>query len=277
MSFVTKYKNQMKAFKEEIRSLGISVTELNKSEPKSRTSYNGISHDRKGVDSDHIKIFKLDSNKSFAFSFNYSKPIEKPFVVVTSKQGKEIISSVKNTEHEFAEKFKKLIASCKELKANNQLTKDTLELTVKEVFIKGQELDLNQVKTESEASIDSKIEELTKPYQEQLTISENLNSKIKIVQAEVSDEYKKYEKELGIPELERKLKLAKNKLQAKVKKLDDKLSLTKLLKERDDVHYDLMKYRGELRRLIIEETDKVVKPLRYELREKLLTKFKLNS
>jgi len=93
-----------------------------------------IGYEKKGVDSDFIRIYKFntDLDLSFAFAFNYENGLDE--INVTIKETDEIISMMFNFES-FKPKFKQFIQSLNTLKYINLLLKENIISLVKKTFV----------------------------------------------------------------------------------------------------------------------------------------------
>jgi hypothetical protein len=252
---------------------------LNKSDSK----FNYYNSKRsKGVESDFIRIYKLgliigkkvseNVQYSFAFSFVNPEDSEKSLITITLKEGEEIKTGSTYNSEQMKERLKELIKTINVLNENDIKNVSNLKKSIFDIFEFNKQ-NINDQKIIKEAK--KQIEIKTK---ESIIEETQLKEKYNLYHSEMLKSQEKYNnfrrnkiKELGIDELEKKLKLLNEKLkedskiERKFLKLDEiekntndtKSKLNKTVeKNKKTVQSVLEKYPSHIKKQVISELDK---------------------
>ncbi len=237
-----------RSIRELLSPLGMNEVALNKKSPSSY-SY----HEAKGVESDHIKIFKVNELKSFAFAF-YFEGVQDPLVHATTKESEEIISSIYSRE-QFKEKMKGFISLLKILKDSKNLTKESAFSTFKSVFMKTEnKFEPEKKAKEIVAKIIPKIESLEKEYETEIKKHKKLDALVKENKKSVEAVVAEKSKELGLEELRNKFHKALDKVEAARKKAEKDLEVEENQRALWRSQSNLYSFNKKVDELVQEET-----------------------
>lgn len=235
MSVIKKFSNH---FKEITKMTKINPTALNHSEP----SYRAYGENTKGVDADHIKIFKINMDNSFAFAFynTIGEHTEHPYFVVTYKNAVTGIVSTIYKQELFKEKINQFISILKVLAESGTLNDKTLEKTFKSNFIKSSE-ENPEIKKDVDTAMEM-IESISVKYSAQrekgILKKSRLEKSLAAGESDITKEVSALQKELDFEEIEKKYKYCVEKINRKKRDLEEKHKIKTIKKELEDIRYE---------------------------------------
>jgi hypothetical protein len=268
MSLVKQFSQQLKTLQEFLAPLGVTVKGLNHVKERFN-SYHGEM--TKGVDSDHIKIFKLSEDSSFGIAF-YFATVSNPYLMVTHKVGKKIVSSQYKPEG-FKQKLNQFITLLKVLKSSNNLTVKSVESTFIANFIQEQEYDEKAAVTEVVKTLSDNLKTVKAKYIKKVeaknAFAHSLKEKKQKSDKAIADLHAKH----NIPELKKKLDDAMSLVFAEEDKLmkeDNNLEDRRKLFQLEQACYP---YEREVEKIINDGVASLPKPARQAAKD-LLSKLK---
>ena len=252
MSIVKDFSTQFKTIRTLLSPLGVNEVALNKKEASSnyygRTGY----VENKGVDSDHIKIYKTSDTLSFALAFNY-EGLEFPVIMATTKDNEEISSSKYNRE-QFKKKLQNFIELLTVLKATNALNKESAYHTFKTNFLKDNKYDAKQEAELVIGKVFGKVAEVDKKYKKQIDEKNAFKKEVEESKQKVSDVVEAKKKELNVEKLKKQFHDAMDKIYA----LEEKESKKHKIKEKEDalrkMEWSLYSYEKDVKKVVDEAT-----------------------
>lgn len=235
MSVIKKFSNH---FKEITKFTKINPTALNHSEP----SYRAYGENTKGVDADHIKIFKINMDNSFAFAFynTIGEHSEHPYFVVTYKNAVTGIVSTIYKQDSFKEKINQFISILKVLSESGTLNDKTLEKTFRSNFIKATEENI-EIKKDVDTAI-ATVESISIKYDAQrekgILKKSRLEKSLATGESDITKQVSDLQKELGFEEIEKQYKSCVEKINSKKRALEEKHKIKTIKKELEDIRYE---------------------------------------
>jgi hypothetical protein len=195
-TIVKRLSNQLKKVTD---LLQVKVVGLNRVEPK----YNSHSPEgrTKGVDSDHIKIFQLAPDKSFAFAFFYASA-KPPYVMASMKLG-QTLTSAQYSEVTFKEKLNDFVKLLEILKESNNLNPKSAESTFLTNFIKGKEYNPTEAVDETMARIKDRMKAIKKKYVTKIEKKNKLVLDLEKKKTEIQAKVAKAQEKENIEELKK--------------------------------------------------------------------------
>lgn len=255
MTIVKKFSDSLKNLTQVLKPLGVQVIALNGSKPKYIPyHYSSDSSYTKGVDSDHIKIFQLSKEKSFAFAFNFTKSAT-PFIMVTTKtKGKkdqETFNSSKLNEEGFKVSLKSFISK---LKLLDSLDENTVLTLVESEFIQGREYDSSTEVLEAVNKVEKDVLLLEAKRKSNIIkkreLEESLAANKKIMDSKVKEAKALHQ----VAELEKQLKAAQKEVQKVKDKYSKSLKITDEENKLSQINKDLYSHSSEVEKIIAEKT-----------------------
>lgn len=271
------------AFKSFEKLINIKPVGLNHVEPKYIGYYNWRDDSQeytKGVESDFIKLYDLNNQKSFGVAFHYKNrnnntqlEIQDVEVSVTFKTN-DIIDSVKLPFNSFSKEFNSIV---KELKTSNIKPK-LIEKVIKDRFINNNKLKdaFHNQFTETLNQYEEKIKKTQKEIKSLKKIKKEIKSEIKENTDQYNNELSKLTEFQKVKKLDEELKKAKKALSKKEGKLRGQFKLDDLSNKQEEISNEISKTCYTIKLGLERELERKSKKVRFKLAEKLNSKFKLD-
>jgi hypothetical protein len=273
MTLMQKYQNQFKALGTLLKPLNINPVGLNKTSPKYKPYSYGESSYTKGVAADHIRIFPLSKDESFAFAFYYENMVD-PVIMVTIKRGENIYpeDTAQYNPEGFRVKLNELVKLLTVLQKAKQLTVASLESTVKTLFLSA-----------GSYSLDQEIKEVTTKVKDQLGPIKQKNQQVikdysalkKTVQEKkdlLADEVRQAQRDHNVITLRKQLEQALTQVEKIEKTMTKKLNLESLESQLRKLKWDFESYQRTVRDLVVKNSRHLPK----EVQEKILAEIDKN-
>lgn len=201
-----------------------------------KTLDNGSTYktNKKGVESDHIKIYKdKHSDVSFAFSFDYKEKSESEWTVIVNMKltndNSSIITSNSIPFSDFRIQFNNLI---KELKLLNQSDINScVVLNLISKFFIDTSMDLTEEILKTEKQLELSLEDTKKIFSETKYILEKSELNLINSNNEIKKQIESLEESKKIKELEKELKQLKSVVNSKKLQLEKKYNIKHLKEE----------------------------------------------
>lgn len=245
----------------------LSSTCLNKKAPSSYYDFSG-SHQTKGVESDHIKIFRLNPTKTFALAFYFDKGH-----LATIKENDSVMASNKYDDEAFILKVKDFMNKLKLLKATNNLDVSSIEAAVKKIFIENNQFDEAKETKSVEKAIADKISKIGNDFPKEMGNLHALHRKMGQDKTSLLKKRIELTKELGIKELEGKLEKAKSTLERRLEKYKQELKIEETTIAIQNSKESFKDYENKVSSIIKEEIKHLPKNLKEEVLSKNMKKY----
>jgi hypothetical protein len=278
-SIVKKFSQHFKTLTAFSKEIGIEVKTLNKASSKylsHRARYYNYEKNEspytKGVDSDHIKIYPIDKEKSFAFAFHYSE-VEKPLIVVTIRTGQKEdyqFEAAQYSEESFKDKMNQFLKVLQVLKDSSTLSKATLESSIRANFIKGQEINYTLEKDLVKQKINQEILLLKAKNKRNLDLKTELKEEIKSKKELLDKKVKEARKDFKIKELQEQLDKAWSEVKKISDKLENQLQIDADSRSLYQVERDLSDYKSQLVKIVEKHSNHLPKNIKADIKKEFI-------
>ena len=266
MSIVSKYSKNFKHFQ---KLTGLKPINLNKVSSKYVWHYTySKSYETKGVDSDFIRIYKIDQNNSVAFAFNY-KNLDEPHVIVSIKTGDNIDYS-KHSENGFKAKFSTMMSVLKVLNKTNGINTKSLKESVNSVFINNSDINVDKEYDDLLKEAKKEVSKKKRKYEKNLKELALVEDELKTIKNLILKKKEQFNKKYNIEELEKKLRDARKKQKTAVANLEEKLELGKIKVKKRDLERKVYSMNSEIRKAVDDVCgNKITKKMKKKMEEEL--------
>ena len=268
MTLMQKYQNQFKALGVLLKPLNINPVGLNKTAPKYKPYSYGESSYTKGVDADHIRIFPLSKDVSFAFSFYYEQ-MNEPIIRATIKRGETIYpeDTAQFNPDSFRVKLNDLVKLLTVLDRAKQLTVASLESTVKTLFLSEGSFSLEKEVIEVTSKIKDQLIPVKLKNQQVIKDYSALSKTVKEKKSALDAGVTQAEKDHNVASLRKQLEKALQQVQKVEKELTKQMGLESLEKQLMQTKWDFESYQRVVRELVTKNARHLPK----EIQEKILS------
>lgn len=267
MSIVKKFSDQ---FKQISILTGIKPVALNKTDPKYIPYHNRYASDfsyTKGVDSDHIKIFKLDAKTSFGIAFYYDQ-IAAPMIRVTiKKEDDHNWASAQFSEPAFKEKMKQFVKLLKILNDAKMITAATVESTVLANFIKDHEVSDDDSVQGTMKLINQEVAQLKAKYQKRIEENKQLEQDLVHKKSQITKAVDKIKAKHNLSELQTKWDAAWAEIHKTEEKESSKLKISELETKVRHSSWALIEYHREVEKVVEQHSATLPKHLKLKVKE----------
>lgn len=216
-------------------------TDLNKSSSKYNRCNGNYS---KGVESDYIRIYKMNkiNNLDFNFALSFTNPEDstKSLIQMTYKLGDTVFNGKIYKFEDFKDKLKEFINAISILKSLKSKSSEAVKTTIYTIFdFENQTSTENMMIEECQNKIDDELKELTEKESFLQSINKKRFSKYQNSSKEIDEFYKRSVKELGIDVLKEQLKELNDILNNLMTEKRNKLQLNLLKRSFEDSSLEL--------------------------------------
>jgi hypothetical protein len=267
MTLMQKYQNQFKSLGTILKPLNITPVALNKTAPKYKPYSYGESSYTKGVEADHIRIFPLSKDISFAFAFYYDN-VTNPLIMVTIKRGETIYPEDTAQYHPeaFRVKLNELVKLLTVLQKAKQLTPSALESTVKTLFLSEGSYSLTKEISTVTEKIEDQLISLRRKHQQTIKDYSALSTTVAEKKSALTAAKIQAEKDHNVAALQKQLDKALKEVQKIEKALSKKMDLDKLEDQLRKLKWDYESYQ----RMVKDVVTKNARHLPKDVQEKIL-------
>lgn len=267
MTLMQKYQNQFKALGVVLKKINIEAKGLNKSSPKYKPYSYGESSYTKGVEADHIRIYPLTGDESFAFAF-YFENIAEPVIMVTIKRGENIYpeDTARYNPEGFRVKLNELVKLVTVLSNAGQLSVKSLESTVKTLFLEAGTYSLTKEVADVTQKIKDQLVTLRLKNEQLINDYQALSKTVKVKQDTLKEGVNEAERLHNVVKLRKDLEKALEQVQKVERELTKKLNLESLEKQLRQTKWDYEYYQRTVEALV----SKNARHLPKEIQKKIL-------
>lgn len=260
----------------EIQTLtNTKVVALNKADPK-YIRFNAFldSSYTKGVESDHIKIFKINESQSFAFAFYYIN-IDSPYLMINFKEEEDIVSAKYSVETAKT-KVNEFIKILKVLSKSKQINADNIQNSFKVIFLEGKTEELKQELEDIELSFDNEFSKLLAKNKIKLEKFHLANDEYNEAVNKINKSVETKQKSLKINEIKEQLRQAEEELTKHKATMRVKVDLREKEANKILATKDIMNTADDAKKLMNTLLQKVPKSLSQKVKDKMLKKIEVN-
>lgn len=265
-TLMSRFSNQFKAINAIMDRNRIKRVELNKAKPRFNPLDGNMT---KGVDSDHLKIYEINSNLNFGFAFNYTNG-ENSITVTIKRKDKEFFDSAIFDPNWFKQHLNDFVNLITKLSTEKRLTALALEDVVVTNFISVNKLDVQSIIKENTKSLTKKVNDLKKENQK---IQEKQNSKIDHLENLAKEHKAKLDALKEELDFER-IRKEYDKASAKISKLAEKFYAEEFQAKRSfsELDKEVSQFDRKIQDLMDKETEKLPKFIREQVQSQVKRK-----